>query len=252
VSDPSDPTEPVVPPTEPVADQPSAGPPEQATPAGSAARPSSHRAPITAPPILARLLAPTTAVAVVVVVILLLVWINGRSPGHQPSTRSQQAAPTASATGGGTPTRSTRATAPASAGSSTSHTTAPPAAPSATPRHRPHQHPAAPPAPAHRHHSAPSSGAVSTAPVTVLNNSRRTGLAHAVAAELESKGWHIAFVGNLQGLVPVSSLYYAAGDAAAANHLAAEFSSVHRVQPNSLGNIVGSGLTLVVTADWVL
>lgn len=221
-----------------------------------ASRPSSHRAPLAAPPVLARLLAPTSAVAVVVVVILLLIWINGHSTGHKTSAGSTRAAPTASIADGGAPTP--LASAPPTPTGTPLRSSAPSPRPShhtsssSHPHHGTGRKASAPPAPAHRHHTAPPGAAVATAPVTVLNNSRRTGLAHAVAAELAAKGWHIAFVGNLQGLVPVSTVYYATGEFAAARHLAAEFPSVHSVQPNASGRILGSGLTLVVTADWVI
>jgi hypothetical protein len=88
------------------------------------------------------------------------------------------------------------------------------------------------------------------APVNVLNNSRRTGLAHEVAAEVQGRGWTIATVGNLQGLVAETTVYYAPGDEAAAAHLADEFSSIQRIQPDSEGRIHESGLTLVLTRSW--
>jgi hypothetical protein len=88
------------------------------------------------------------------------------------------------------------------------------------------------------------------APVNVLNNSRRTGLAHEVAAEVQERGWAIAMVGNLQGLVPETTVYYAPGDEAAAQHLADEFSSIQRIEPDSEGRLHLSGLTLVLTRSW--
>jgi hypothetical protein len=86
--------------------------------------------------------------------------------------------------------------------------------------------------------------------VTVLNNSRRSGLAHHVAAEIETKGWHVASVGNLEGRLAETTLYFAPGGAAAARRLAAEFRSIQRVEPNATGGVHDSGLTLILTRYW--
>jgi hypothetical protein len=88
--------------------------------------------------------------------------------------------------------------------------------------------------------------------VTVLNNSTRTGLAHAVAAQVRAKGWKTGLIGNLRGLVAESTVYYAPGDAAAAKHLAHDFGAIRRVESNRAGNIHGTALTLVVTRYWTL
>jgi LytR cell envelope-related transcriptional attenuator len=106
------------------------------------------------------------------------------------------------------------------------------------------------PKPTHFHSTSPKPTVVAMAPVQVLNNSRITGLAHHVAAEVQAQGWTIAFIGNLQGRVPETTVYYAIGDGAAAAHLAHEFSSIRRIEPNSEGGIHASNLTLVATSDW--
>ncbi|HET6816808.1 MAG TPA: LytR C-terminal domain-containing protein, partial [Mycobacteriales bacterium] len=46
-------------------------------------------------------------------------------------------------------------------------------------------------------------------PVSVLNNSMRSGLAHEAAAQVAAHGWPIAKIGNFTGRVPISTLYYA-------------------------------------------
>jgi hypothetical protein len=88
------------------------------------------------------------------------------------------------------------------------------------------------------------------ATVQVLNNSRIHGLAHGVAADIATKGWHIGIIGNLQGEIPESTVYYAPGEKAAAQHLAREFPSIRRVEPNSDARLTSAGITLVITADW--
>jgi LytR cell envelope-related transcriptional attenuator len=168
---------------------------------------------------------------VVIVVIVLLIIINGHGTGGSsqaavtspPPASSPQAAPS-SPSPSPRPTRSRTSASPST-----------PAAPTS-------------PTPKKTQAAAPSA----KAPVQVLNNSRRTGLAHQVAAVVGDEGWHIYNVGNLQGLVPVSTVYYPPGDRAAARHLMHDFSSIRRIAPNGEGRINGSGLTLVVTADWVL
>lgn len=186
----------------------------------------SHRGSVATQPFIERLLAPVTAVAVVIVVILLLIWINGGSPGGNQSNATVGVSPVSS------PPTSTTAptTAPATAGQ---------------PKHH-HAPPLKPPT----HHKGPVQTAM--APLTVLNNSTRTGLAHAVASAARHKGWHINQVGNLQGIVAMTTVYYARGDHAAAKHLAHDFASVQRVAPNHAGNIHGRALTLVVTRSWRL
>jgi hypothetical protein len=86
-------------------------------------------------------------------------------------------------------------------------------------------------------------------PLTVLNNSRRTGLAHEVAAEVGRRGWPIAQVGNFTGRIPVSTVYYPPGEEPLARLLARQFPAVQRVLPRFTG-LPGHGLTLVVTREW--
>ena len=86
-------------------------------------------------------------------------------------------------------------------------------------------------------------------PVSVLNNSRRTGLAHTAAAQVAAHGWPIAKVGNFTGRVPISTLYYAPGQFASAQRLARAMPSIQRVRPRFSG-LPTSGLTLVVTREW--
>ena len=173
-----------------------------------------------------RLLPPLGAVASVVVVIVLLLFLNSRSSSPGPAPGAVEAPPS-----------STPATAPAPS-------TSPSASASASPT--PVQAPSPPPV---SEPPATTSPVVAKAPVTVLNNSRRSGLASDVAAQLRAKGWPIAKVGNYRGRIAVTTVYYAAGQLPQARELAREFPQIQRVEPRFEG-LPGQGLTLVVTRDW--
>jgi hypothetical protein len=211
-------------------------------------RPRSHRGGFDSNQFLPRLMAPVMAVAVVIVVIVLLIWINGSSPGSKQSP---------AAVGPGTPpAHSPVVVAPTSRpGTPTSSLVSPtPTQPPLSPSDRPQPQPSVTIPPGASTHSSRPKPSIPTAmaPVQVLNNSRRTGLAHEVAAAVQAKGWRISAVGNLQGLVAESTVYFAPGERAAARHLEHDFVSIRRIEPNSAGHIRGTGLTLVVTADWAL
>lgn len=182
-------------------------------------RPVSHRAPVTRGESLRRVLPPLAAVTAVVVVIVLLLWLNGRStPSGGPALDSPS------------PVLTTTSSAPAP-----SPTTRSPR-PSRTPRS---PHPTSASAPA----------VVAKAPVDVLNNSTRSGLAHDVAGQVANAGWPIDVIGNFTGRVAESTLYYDRGQLAVARQLAHDLPAIRRVLPRFAG-LPGSGLTLVVTRDW--
>jgi cytoskeletal protein RodZ len=197
-------------------------------------RPSSHRASSGARRALTRLAAPITAVAVVVAVVVLLIWINGRS--EDSSTPAVATAPSAAAAPSASPS-------PSPSPSRSPRPTSTPTKVGPTPVPTPHQS---------RHHASPpaSPSTAPFAPVEVLNNSRIHGLAHHVAAEVESRGWTISQVGNLHGRVAETTLFYPLGGFSAAQHLAAEFGSIQRLEPQSDGGVDSSGLVLVVTRFW--
>jgi len=172
-----------------------------------------------------RLVPPLAAVSAVVLVIVLLLVLNspGHSSGPGPALRPGPVVTTS---------------APASSEPPSSTPT-----PSPTHRVKPrHTAPAAEP-------SATATAVVPKLPVTVLNNSRRTGLAHRAAAQVAGGGWPIRQVGNFRGRIPVSTVYYSAGQQAVASRLAHQFPAVQRVLPRFDG-LPGSGLTLVVTREW--
>jgi cytoskeletal protein RodZ len=196
--------------------------------------PRSHRASTRARGAVGRLAAPLTAVAVVVIVIAALIWINGRSSDSSDSAGGPAShSPTVAAV----PTPSPLPTIPHRPKPRPKHSPSPRATP------KPHR--------STHHATAPASPAPAAfAPVEVLNNSRIKGLAHHVAAEVESRGWTISEVGNLRGRLAESTLYFPPGGEAAAQHLAGEFGSIQRLLPQSEGGFHSSGLVLVVTRFW--
>jgi hypothetical protein len=169
-------------------------------------------------------------------VIALLVWINGGSSGTSSAALASPRAVPPSVI----PLSSSPVTTP-----SPSTSSIPSPAPSTTPHH--HQ----PSSVAVHRHSPRPTRLTAMAPVQVLNNSRITGLAHDVAASVQERGWHVVLIGNLQGLIAETTVYYAPGQHAAAVHLAHDFPAIRRVEPNSAAGLDGSGITLVLTRDWV-
>ena len=169
------------------------------------------------------MLPPLAAVSAIVLVIALLLVLN--RPGHksEPSLGAGPAvtspSPTASAI-------STPSTTPSPSVSPTPHRTVPVDEPSAT-----------------------ASPRATKLPVTVLNNSRRTGLAADAAGQLSRGGWPIRDVGNFTGRIAESTAYFAPGQEGVAHALARQFPAIRRVLPRFSG-LPGSGLTLVVTRDW--
>src|SRR5450756_1608106 len=92
-------------------------------------------------------------------------------------------------------------------------------------------------------------GTVTATTVTVLNNSRITGLANQSAAVLRDGGWAVAGVGNYTGRVPVTTVFFADGRESQAHALADAFPSVQRVLPR-LDDLPDGGLIVVVTSDF--
>jgi hypothetical protein len=169
------------------------------------------------------MIAPIAAVTAVVVVVLLLIVINSR-----PEPKNGGPALTAPAASVGTTT--TVATSPS---------VAPPAASSA----------ASAPAPPVSEPPATQAPAATKVPVSVLNNSRRAGLAREVANEVQAKGWPVGTVGNFTGRIAETTVYYDSGQLESARALANDFPQIKRIAARFAG-LPGSGLTLVVTRDW--
>ncbi|HEX7738458.1 MAG TPA: LytR C-terminal domain-containing protein [Marmoricola sp.] len=184
-----------------------------------------HRAPVTpGRKLLYRVIVPLGAVAAVVVLIVVLISLNGHDSGNAP--------------GPGVVTASH----PTVVIPSTTPTTPTPEETTPSPTEKP-THVALPPK---RHHA--NRNAMAT--VRVYNTTAIQGLAHHVAAEIQSRGWTVASVGNIRLAPSTSTLYYSPSAHDAARHLAREFSGIRRLQPNSVVGLTSSGLTLVLTADW--
>ena len=101
---------------------------------------------------------------------------------------------------------------------------------------------APPPAP-------PAKPAVAEVPVIVLNNSRIEGLADTAAEVFRDGGWPVASTGNFRGKIPSTTVYYEAGQEAAARAFAARFDEVVRVRPR-FATLPARGLVVVVTRDF--
>ena len=85
--------------------------------------------------------------------------------------------------------------------------------------------------------------------VVVLNQTRRAGLAGAVADVLRGKGWAVPAVGNFRGVVPATTVYYPAGEEAAAQAAAENLPTDPRIRPR-FGNLSTTRLTVVVTDSY--
>jgi hypothetical protein len=85
--------------------------------------------------------------------------------------------------------------------------------------------------------------------VVVLNQTRRGGLAGAVADQLRGKGWTVPAVGNFRGVVPATTVYYPAGQEAAAQAAAESLPTSPRIRPR-FGNLSTTRLTVVVTDSY--
>ena len=182
------------------------------------------------------LVGATVAVAGVALVIGALLLINS---GHDPQVTAALA-PTASAAPPG-PTRPGTAPATAAAGTET------PFPPLLRPRAPKTSPPKSRPAALTRTTGWPLVAA--KLPVTVLNNSRFTGLARRAAARYRAGGWLVAVTGNFTGRLRATTVYFAPGQQGSATRFARQF-GVARVLPRFPG-LPGSGLTVVLTRDAV-
>jgi len=93
----------------------------------------------------------------------------------------------------------------------------------------------------------PSSAEVPDVGVVVLNQSSRRGLATEVARDLRAAGWRIADIGNWQGAVPETTVYYPRGFSSAADALAADLAGVDRTRPRQAN--MASGVLTVILHD---
>jgi hypothetical protein len=196
----------------------------------------------------ARLAGVVVALAGIGLLIFGVVVLAGGDPapsGAAPAPASPSGQPSSPRPSTGPSTR------PSTVPSTVPSTSAAPApAPSGAPTTVPRTTVVVPPPPS----PTPTRTSAARAPVTVLNNSVITGLADRAAAEVQSRGWQIAQVGNFAGRLEVTTVYYSPGvdgEEAAARELASEFGQVSRVLPRYAGlPPTPAGIVLVVTKDW--
>ena len=86
-------------------------------------------------------------------------------------------------------------------------------------------------------------------PITVLNNSNRTGLADRAATRFRRGGWPIRLTGNFTGQIPVTTVYYDAGFEAAARAFADDFEGIARVRPR-FETLPARGVVVVLTREF--
>jgi hypothetical protein len=130
-----------------------------------------------------------------------------------------------------------RATAPASL--------SPTAAPTATPTTAASARPTAIP-PVVQPTASPAAGIV---PVSVLNNSKISGLADRGAARFRAGGWPVKLTGNYRGgNIARTTVYYAPGGLASAQRFAKQF-GIPRVAPRFPG-LPTTGMTVLLTRDY--
>lgn len=109
--------------------------------------------------------------------------------------------------------------------------------------------PKATPSPTPKPTTASPTAAVRPA-VTVLNNSRVTGLAAKAARDFQNGGWSIVATGNLSGRLPRTTVYFSPGQEADALTLRRQFPAIQDVAPRYAGLPGEGGLTVVVTRDY--
>jgi hypothetical protein len=143
------------------------------------------------------------ALALIALVIGLISLFGGDDdPGAspQPPTDTQtQAPPPATDTSSAAPPPSSAEPPPPA---TTTTTTPPPASTPAPPASQPPPPPNPPNPPNNR-----------SEPVRVLNNSTISGLADRAANDFRGSGWNVTEVGNHQGRIPVTTVYYRPGTA---------------------------------------
>ncbi len=195
---------------------------EPAAPTRAARRAAAHQGEISP---MRAVAGAAVAVAGVALGIAALLWVRGDAPQGSPTVERPQAVGASS-----TPSSATPVT-----------PTTPPVIAPTTPTPTVTE-----PSPTGSSTTAPATPA--KAPVTVLNNSRRTGLASEAAQRFAAGGWTIRDTGNFRGQVATTSVYYAPGQEAVARSFAAQF-GISRVAPR-FATLPGTGLTVVLTRDY--
>jgi hypothetical protein len=82
----------------------------------------------------------------------------------------------------------------------------------------------------------------------ILNQTGVNGLAAALSKKLTADGWTVTGLGNWKGSVPATTVYYGAGQEAAAAALAADIPGPDRTRPR-VGGMVDGKLTVVIAEE---
>jgi len=85
-------------------------------------------------------------------------------------------------------------------------------------------------------------------PVVILNQTGIKGLAASLGKQLTAQGWTVSGLGNWQGSVPATTVYFGAGQEAAAAALAADIPGPDRTRPR-VGGMVEGRLTVVIAEE---
>jgi LytR cell envelope-related transcriptional attenuator len=97
---------------------------------------------------------------------------------------------------------------------------------------------------------APSTTAPAARPsVDILNATHVSGLAARADTTLTRAGWTVALTGNYPHSISATTVFYPAGQLAAAQALAAQFTAIDKTAPASAG-LSTTDLTLVLAQDW--
>ena len=99
---------------------------------------------------------------------------------------------------------------------------------------------------------APSASASTPATkplVDILNGTHVSGLAARADTTLSRGGWVVALTGNYPHSISATTVFYPAGQLAAAQALAAQFTAIGKTAP-ALGGLSTTHLTLVLAQDW--
>ena len=99
--------------------------------------------------------------------------------------------------------------------------------------------------------AAPAVPPAQVVPITVLNNSNRTGLADRAASRFRQGGWPVRLTGNFRGQIPVTTVYYDDGFEAAARAFAADFEGIARVRPR-FATLPARGVVVVLTREFTV
>lgn len=97
--------------------------------------------------------------------------------------------------------------------------------------------------------SVSSSAAATKLPVDILNSTHVSGLAARAESTLTRGGWTVALTGNYPHSTSATTVFYPAGQLAAAQALAAQFTAIAKMAVAPAG-VSTSDLTLVLAQDW--